>query len=142
VHHYSPFEGEETRRSLSLERSYAPFEDKSAPRGSLEDATDDLVRTILSANPYLRADDGSARPEWVDGAAGFSVMLSGVSPVTREEERVTVYTRGLPDGHVIYALAVAPGRDYDAVDRTFARMIRSLRVNDEAAHSTERTTQR
>lgn len=134
VHHYSPFEGPETRRSLSLERSYAPFEDKSAPRGSLEDATDDLVRTILSSNPYLRADDGSARPESVDGAAGFSVMLSGVSPVTREEERVAVYTRGLPDGHVIYALAVAPGRDYDAVDRTFARMIRSLRVNDEAAH--------
>lgn len=142
VNHYSPFEGEETRRSRSLEHSYAPFEDRSAPRGSVEDATDDLVRTILSSNPYLHAEDRSARPESIDGATGFSVMLSGVSPVTGEEERVTVYTRGLPDGHVIYALAVVPGRDYDAVERTFARMIRTLSVNDEATHRTEHTTPR
>jgi Zn-dependent protease with chaperone function len=132
--HYAPFEGEATRRSQSLERSYAPFEDRVAPRGTLEDATDDLVRTIQSVNPYLRAETGSARREEIDGAPGFSVLLSGRSPVTGEEERVTVYTRGLPDGHVFYALGVGPGRDYSSIDQTFTRMMRTLRVNDATAH--------
>jgi Zn-dependent protease with chaperone function len=140
VNHYAPFEGEEARRSRSLERSYAPFEDRNVPRGSLEDATDDLVRTILTSNPYLRTEAGSARSEVIDQAAGFSVVLSGVSPVTGLEERVTLYTRSLPDGHVIYALGIAPGRDYDVLDRTFARMIRTLSINDVAAHRATRTT--
>jgi len=136
VNHYTPFESDETRRSLSLQRNYAPFEDRTRPRGTLEDATDDLVRTILSSNAYLRAETGSARPEVIDGAQGFSVLLSGTSPVTGEEERVTVYTRGLPDGHVIYALFTTPGRDYDSLQRTFSRMLRTLFVNDAAAHRT------
>ncbi|HEV8599348.1 MAG TPA: M48 family metallopeptidase [Gemmatimonadales bacterium] len=134
VNHYTPFAGAEERRSLSLERSYAPFEDRTKPRGTLEDATDDLVRTILSANSYLRAEAGSARSEVIDAAPGFSVVLSGVSPVTGEEERVRLYTRGLPDGHVIYALFTAPARNYDEVAQTFGRMLRTLVVNDAAAH--------
>ena len=134
VNHYTPFAGEEERRTLSLERSYAPFEDRTKPRGALEDATDDLVRTILSANSYLRTETGSARSEVIDAAPGFSVLLSGVSPVTGEEERVRLYTRGLPDGHVIYALFTAPARSYDEVAQTFGRMLRTLAVSDAAAH--------
>jgi Zn-dependent protease with chaperone function len=136
LNHYTPFEGDETRRSLSLQRNYAPFEDRTRPRGALEDATDDLVRTILSSNSYLRAETGSARSELIDGAPGFSVLLSGISPVTGQEERVTVYTRGLPDGHVIYALFTVPGSEYDALQPTFSRMLRTLFVNDAAAHRT------
>jgi Zn-dependent protease with chaperone function len=134
VNHYTPFEGEETRRTLSFQRNYAPFEDRTRPRGNLEDATDDLVRTILSSNAYLQAETGSARSEVIDGAQGYSVLLSGTSPVTGEEERVTVYTRGLPDGHVIYALFTVPGRNYAALQQTFSRMLRTLFVNDAAAH--------
>jgi Zn-dependent protease with chaperone function len=134
VNHYTPFAGEEERRSLSLERSYAPFEDRTKPRGALEDATDDLIRTILSANSYLRAEAGSARSEVIDAAPGFSVLLTGLSPLTGEEERVQLYTRSLPDGHVIYALVTAPARSYDEVAQTFGRMIRTLAVSDAAAH--------
>ena len=134
INHYAPFEGDETRRSLSFQRNYAPFEDRTRPRGQLEDATDDLVRTILSSNPYLRTETGSARPEVIDQAPGYSVELSGTSPVTGEEERVSVYTRELPDGHVIYALFTVPGREFATVQRTFARMLRTLTVNDAAAH--------
>jgi Zn-dependent protease with chaperone function len=136
INHYFPFATGETRRNLSLQRNYAPFEDRTLPRGQLEDATDDLIRTILSANPYLHTEDDAAQPEVVSGAQGFSMVLSGTSPVTGEEERVTVYTRGLADGHVIYVLWVVPGRDYATVDRTFARMLRTLSVNDAAAHQT------
>jgi Zn-dependent protease with chaperone function len=142
INHYAPFEGEESRRNQSLQRNYAPFEDRSIPRGTLEDATDDLVRTILDANPYLRAETGSAQSEVIDGAAGFSVLLSGTSPATGMEERVTVYTRGLTDGHVLYALGISPGRDADTFDPVFRRMMRSLNVNDQAAHRATRVTLR
>jgi len=136
VNHYSPFTSAADRWNSTQQRNYVPFEDRTRQRVALEDATDDLVSTILTSNPYLSAEAGAggARDMQIDQAPGFSVLLSGRSPVTGEEERVTLYTRGLPDGHVIYALFTVPGRDYDAVQGTFARMIRSLMVNDEAAH--------
>jgi hypothetical protein len=141
INHYAPFAGEESRRSQSLQRNYAPFEDRTIPRGSLEDATDDLVRTILDANTYLRTETGSAQSEVIDGAAGFSVILSGTSPVTGMEERVTVYTRGLTDGHVLYALGITPGRDANTFDPVFRRMMRTLNVNDQAAHRATRVSE-
>ncbi len=141
VNHYAPFEGETDRWSASLQRSYAPFEDRTnPPRAYLEDATDDLVRTILSSNTHLRAENGSARAETIDGEAAFSVQLSGRSSVTNEDESVTVFTRGLPDGHVIYAVAVAPTRFADVFAPTFARMMQTLRVNDAAAHRATTTS--
>ncbi len=113
---------------------YAPFDNTDRGRGSLEDATDDLVRQIIRSNSYLRTQNDSPRPEQIDGASALSVTLSGRSPLTGEEERVTLFTRSLPDDHVIYALCIAPGRDYDSLARTFSQMMRTLRVNDEAAH--------
>ena len=136
INHYAPFAGSTERWNSSLQRSYAPFEDRTRARGYLEDATDDLVRTLLSSNSYLRPPDGVAQSEVIDGAQAFSVVLTGISPVTGQEEQVTVFTRALPDGHVIYALFVVPSRDADAMQRTYTRMVQSLRVNDAAAHRT------
>ena len=140
VNHYAPFEGDSARWLGSLRHSYAPFEDRTRPRGTLEDGTDDLVRQIMSSNSYLSTQDASAQPEVIDGAQGFSVLLSGRSPVTGTDERVTVYTRALPDGHVIYAIFVVPETDYATVSRTFGRMLRTLSVNDEAAHRSTRVS--
>jgi Zn-dependent protease with chaperone function len=141
LNHYAPFEGDNDRWAASLQRNYAPFENRTnPPRAYLEDATDDLVRTILSSNTHLRAEVGSARAETIDGEAAFSVMLTGRSPETGEDESVTVFTRGLTDGHVIYAVAVVPTRDAAALAPTFARMMQTLRVNDEAAHRASPTS--
>ena len=142
VNHYAPFEGESDRWSSSLQRSYTPFEDRTRPRGFLEDATDDLVRTMTKANSYLTAVAGSARSEVIDGAAGYSVLLNGRSPVTGEDERVTLYTRGLPDNHVIYVVCISPARDSGVMEQTCSRMIRTLQVNDAAAHRTTGNTLR
>ena len=142
VNHYAPFEGYTDRQQGSRQRNYAPYEDTERWRGSLEDATDDLVRQIIRSNSYLRAQDGQARQEQIDGAASFSVVLSGRSPVTGQEERVTVVTRGLSDGHVLYALCIVPGSGYDSMARTFAQMLRTLNVNEDAAHRGTRTSSR
>jgi hypothetical protein len=142
VNHYAPFDGDTDRQAGRLERDYAPLEDAGQRRGSLEDATDDLVRQILRSNSYLRAQDGQARREQIDGASSFSVALSGRSPVTGQEEKVTVVTRNLSDGHVLYALCIAPGNDYDEVARTFTKMLRTLNVDDSAAHRGTQTSSR
>jgi len=134
INHYAPFTGATERRERSLRRSYAPFEDRTSPRASLEDATDDLVYQILSTNSYLTTEAGSARAEEIDGARGYSLLLTGRSPVTGEEERVSLYTRELTDGHVLYALCVAPNREWSTLDATCARMLGTLRVDDDAAH--------
>jgi Zn-dependent protease with chaperone function len=140
VNHYEPFENETDRQRASRERHYAPFEDTDRWLGSLSDATDDLVRQLIRSNSYLSAETGSARQEPIDGGSSFSVILSGRSPVTGQEETVTVVTRGLSDGHVIYALSVVPGSRYDSMVRTFAHMLRTLNVNDDAAHRATETS--
>jgi Zn-dependent protease with chaperone function len=137
--HYVPFDGETDRWTQSLQRNYAPFEDRTRPRGTLEDATDDLIRQVLGTNTYLTARTNSAQSLTIDGAQGYSVILNGISPVTGEVERVTVYTRLLTDDHVLYALCITPGRTSTVVERSCSQVMNTLRVNDEAAHRAERT---
>jgi hypothetical protein len=134
VNFYAPFESEVDRWNHSLERHFAPFANRTRARGFLEDATDDLVRQILRVSPHLSAPIGSARPEAVDGSQGYSVRLSGRSPVTGEQERVTVYTWALPDDHVAYLACITPVKTATVVERTCSRMIQSLDVNDAALH--------
>jgi predicted Zn-dependent protease len=73
VNHYAPFQGDSERQGASQERSYAPYEDTARWRGSLADATDDLVRQVIQSNSYLRAQDGQARQEQIDGQSSYSV---------------------------------------------------------------------
>jgi hypothetical protein len=134
LNYYAPFEGPVDRWNNSLTRNYAPFEDRTRPRGTLEDATDDLVRQIIAINPYLAAPVNSARSESFEGSRGYSVRLRGPSPVTGQVERVTIYTRVLPDDHVVYLACVTPAKYAVAMERACGRMARSLRVNDAAAH--------
>ena len=135
VNHYSPFEGADDRWSSSLQRNYTPFEDRvNRPRSFLEDATDDLVRTLIGSNNYLSVLSGSVRSEVIDGAQGYSVLMSGRSPVTGEDERAMLYTRALPDRHVVYMICISPSRYSSTMDQTCSRMIRTLQVNDAVAH--------
>jgi hypothetical protein len=116
VNHYDPFESRDSRRAPTL-----------------AEATADLITQVTQSNSHLRA-TGSRRRETIDGQPALSQVLSGRSPVTGEEERVTVFTRELPDGHVIYSLFIAPGRDYSTLAPLFSRMVRTLQVDDGVAH--------
>jgi hypothetical protein len=70
----------------------------------------------------------------VAGGEGISVDLSGQSPATGDEERVRVVTRELPDGHVLYVLAVVPGQAAPALMPTLSRMISTLRLERGGSH--------
>jgi hypothetical protein len=112
---------------------YDAFE-RDRRSGTLEDAADDVSRQIMRGNPHLQPSRGSERRETLDGARAVSLVLSGRSPVTGSQERVTVVTRELSDDHVLYALLIAPEDDYSQLSRAFERMLGSLRVDDRAAH--------
>ncbi|HJQ99894.1 MAG TPA: M48 family metallopeptidase [Candidatus Polarisedimenticolaceae bacterium] len=133
VNHYAPFGGDsEDLGRFNFQSS--PGMGGTASRTNLATATNDLVSQIMRTNRSLRVVDDSQRSDVIDGAKALSLVLSGTSQVTGQEERVTVFTRELPDDHVIYALFIAPGRDYAALRPTFNHMISSLRVDDNARH--------
>jgi predicted Zn-dependent protease len=116
VNHYDPFEGSVGRRNPTLQQ-----------------ATNDLVGQIRRTNAHLRTRSG-ARRTTIDGRPALTTVLAGTSPATGEEERVTVVARETGDGHVVYALFIAPGRDYSRFSPVFERMLNSMQVNDQVAH--------
>jgi hypothetical protein len=118
VNQYAPFEGSIGGRS----NARGPF----AGHTSLEDATNDLVRQTMHANPYLSPVRESVRRENAGGLPAISLDLVGRSPVTGMEERVRLGTRQQRDGEVIYSLTIAPGRDSAALAPTYDRMLASL----------------
>jgi Zn-dependent protease with chaperone function len=125
VNHYDPFEDEAGNRADNL------IEGNS----SLVRATNDLLGTILRTNPDLEMLRDSERRNRLDGAPSLSVTLAGRSPITRQQERVTLFTREVADDHIVYVLFIAAERDYERLNETFNRMISSLRVDADAAHS-------
>ena len=136
VNHYAAFlnDPDDTFGRFSFQGAPGVSGSSSANRSNLVNATNDLVGQILRTNRTLKVVANSQRTDTIDGAPALSVVLSGTSAVTRQEERVTVFTRELPDDHVVYAIFIAPGADYAALRPTFNRMISSLQVNDRATH--------
>jgi Zn-dependent protease with chaperone function len=139
INHYDPIDRDVSERFGSGDpadygNGFIDDSGRSVSRTNLAQATNDLVSQIRRSNPNLKVTANSQRTDSVSGAAALSLVLAGRSDVTGQEERVTVFTRELPDGDVIYALFIAPGRDYGALSKTFDRMIASLDVNDRAVH--------
>jgi len=136
VNHYEPFLNDVDDSDGRFSFLGAPGEPSSqiVSRTSLAEATNDLIGQILRTNPTLKLVPDSQRSDTIDGSPALSLVLAGRSAATGEEERVTVFTREIPDDHVVYALFIAPGQDYAELKTTFNRMIGSLRVSDEAAH--------
>ena len=134
LNHYDPFQNDDEAADGRFSFLGSAGEPTGVSRTSLAAATNDLVGQIVRTNPSLKLVPDSQRVDSIDGASALSLVLSGRSPVTGAEERVTVFTRELPDDHVVYALFIAPGTDYAALRATFNRMISSLRVNDDVLH--------
>jgi Zn-dependent protease with chaperone function len=137
VNHYDPIDRDADRfgsRSSGLGPAFVERDGRLVSNTHLAQATSDLVAQILKSNTNLKVVPGSQRTDTISGTTALSVVLSGRSPITGQEERVTVFTRELTDDDVIYALVIAPGRDYYQLAGTFNHMLDSLEVNDRAVH--------
>lgn len=119
------------RTRQSVDTVYGLMIDRFEPSGrrpSLARASDQLLDQLLEgANSYLRV-RGGWRETDIDGRTALVRTLRGRSPVTREDERVTLFTRFLDDGSLIHLIFVVPDDRYREARDTFEKMLDSLRI--------------
>jgi len=96
---------------------------------SLDQETQALISTLEQSNPGLRA-RGSPQPVRVNGVEGRSVDLTGESPVEQDGKPVPEHdwlvALPRPDGRLLYAVFIAPERDFSELRPTYEKMLRSL----------------
>lgn len=116
VNHYQP-SGTESRESL-----------RSTGGITLESATNDLITQIQQASPHLRVIRGSGQALKVDGRNALAASFRGQNPNTNRNERVTLVTRALGDGHLIYMVFVTPESDARKYNGVLNTIVQSVNV--------------
>lgn len=101
----------------------------SGQNNNLSQDTRDLVNGFLQDNSYLRQQGGVQNARFAN-RQGYSIALSGTSPVTRRVELVTVYTVRLRNGETFYIASVTPQQDSARYNNAFRNMLNSIRLND------------
>ncbi|HWW75134.1 MAG TPA: M48 family metallopeptidase [Pyrinomonadaceae bacterium] len=94
----------------------------------LQRASQEVVQGLMQSNNYLRQQSGFTRTT-VDGRAALATTLAGRSPITGQNERVTIVTTTLGNGQVFYMAAVSPQNEYGTYQRAFNDILRSLQLN-------------
>lgn len=97
--------------------------------GNLDSATQEYVNSILQGNSYLRQQNSYSRT-YVGGRQGYVTILAGRSPITRQNEIVTVYTTVLRNGGLVYVDTVVPEYETGTYNNTFRTVVNSIRFND------------
>jgi Zn-dependent protease with chaperone function len=123
VNHYDPF----GNTSQSYLRGGG-----SSTQTTMQDATNDLIAQIRKSSPHLKVINGSGQQLKLDGKTAMAASLRGTNPNTRINERVTVVTRALPDGHLIYVLFVTPEQEASRYSNVLNNIVASIDVNDTA----------
>ena len=102
-----------------------------APAGgrNLQAATDGLIASLAQANPGLQQ-LSEYQPAAVGDSRGLRVDLANTSDANGEPERIALYTTLLSDGHLFYAVAVAPRQVISEYDPTFSKVVRSIRLQN------------
>lgn len=98
---------------------------------NLQQATEEYVNGLLQeqGNSYLRQNSSFARTT-IAGRNAYMTTLSGRSPLTNQNEIVTVYTTQLRSGGLFYVTTVAPLNEASNYDYAFRSLLRSIRLND------------
>lgn len=97
--------------------------------GNLSEDTRTFVNGLLQGNSYLQAQTDLQNSR-LAGRQGYSVVLSGTSPVTHRAEVVTIYTVRLRNGGTFYVATVSPQQDSYRYNNSFRTMLNSIRLND------------
>ena len=101
----------------------------SAGGQGLDTASRAYIDELLRGNDYLRQRGGFIRTT-IGGRSGYTVQLSGLSPVTGRGEIVTVFTTLLSNGDLLYIAAVVPEAESHYYSPAFRSILNSVRLND------------
>lgn len=96
---------------------------------NLRTKTDAYVNETLQGNTYLRQ-NGRLISRNLSGRNGFTIQLSGTSPVTQQTEVVTVYTTQLRDGQLFYVVTVVPSSESYRYNSAFSNVLNSIRLSE------------
>jgi hypothetical protein len=95
----------------------------------LQSASRDIVNGLVQGgNNYLRQSTNFQRTT-LGGRGALATTLTGRSPLTGRDERVTIVTTQLGNGQVFYMAAVSPQDEYTSYQRAFNDILRSLQIN-------------
>jgi hypothetical protein len=97
--------------------------------GNLQRDTQRLVSAFAQSNPNLRQQT-SLRRESLGGRNGYTTILSNVSEVTGQRERIALSTTQLRDGTLLYVVGVAPQTEAQTYDPAFRRVRQSVQIRD------------
>lgn len=94
---------------------------------NLRQASDSYISELLRGNSYLRQQSNYGNG-YIDNRDALSMVLAGRSPITGQQETVTVYTTMLNGGELFYFVTVVKESDASGFSRAFDRMLRSVRI--------------
>ena len=91
-------------------------------------ATEEFINSLKQGS-NLRARGGS-KPMDVDGREGQLITFDNTNEVTGRAEIVNIVTTQLQNGQLFYMITVSPADEYQNYQNTFARILRSVRLNE------------
>jgi Zn-dependent protease with chaperone function len=97
--------------------------------GNLQRDTQRLLNTFAQSNPNLRQQTSLQRDN-VGGRTGYTTVLTNVSEVTGQRERIALSTTQMRDGNLLYVVGVAPQTESQTYDATFRRVRQSVQIRD------------
>jgi len=122
VSKFDPLDSENRRYN-----SRSPF----AGRTHLETSSNIFVQRLLATNKYLRLITKNNN-EMLDGEAALTARLEGVSPLTMQRERVDLFTRVLPNDHLLCLVFIRPSIRAAEFEGLMQRVLSSVSINDQA----------
>ena len=103
--------------------------DRPQQARSLQSVTQEYLNGLLQVNTYLRS--AGSRNTTVSGRQAIATTLVGRSPVTGQNETVTIVTTLLRSGDLFYMAAVAPRNEQANYQQSFNNILRTLQINDQ-----------
>ncbi|MEO8033603.1 MAG: hypothetical protein ABI837_04175, partial [Acidobacteriota bacterium] len=129
VNHYDPFGSQQSRSNLR-----GTGGDVYSSNVSMESATNDLIGQIQRSSPHLKVIRNSGQRINAGGDTALAQSLRGTNPNTGIDERLTVVTRQLGDGHLIYMLFVTPNQEASRYSPLLTAMVQSMRIDPQHSH--------
>lgn len=93
-----------------------------------QQATEEFINSLKQGS-NLRARGGFRAVE-VDGRQGQLITFDNTNEATGRAETVNIVTTQLQNGQLFYLITVSPTDEYQNYQNTFARILRSVRLND------------
>ena len=93
-----------------------------------QQATEEFINSLKQGS-NLRA-RGGFKPMDVDGRQGQLISFDNTNEATGRAEIVNIVTTQLQNGQLFYMITVSPGDEYQNYQNTFARILRSVRLNE------------